>query len=102
MYCVLVWCTVWYDGITKQQWIRNNESTVSQWEIPLMTTDHCSEISKFNLLSIIIKISAPARIRTYIVRFAVRHVTIAPRTELKAPALKCCMYMYVSNAPLMP
>ena len=32
--------------------------------IYIMTTDHRSEISKFNLLSIIIKIPVPARIRT--------------------------------------
>ena len=31
-------------------------SSCWKWEIPLMTTDHSSEISKFNFLSIIIKI----------------------------------------------
>ena len=51
-------------SFTYEQWIRSNESTVSQLEIPLMMTDHCSEISKFNLLSIIIKIPVSARIRT--------------------------------------
>ena len=63
-----------------------------------MTTDHWSEISKFNLLSIIIKIPIPARIRWLAWQFDTLPLWRI-RTQLKAPALKCLMH--VSNACLM-
>ena len=73
---------------TNQQWIRNYESTLSHWDIPLIMTGNkttrtqanydLSKIYKFILLSIIIKILIPTRIQTQIFRFAVRRFTTAP------------------------